>query len=316
MKEDLKAGTLSAGEGQKKQGMLEVPGAGISLPVTLINGAHPGKTLLITSGVHGGEYPGIETAIELAGLLDPAGLSGSVILVHPANPNAFWARVSYVNPGDGKNLNRSFPGNAEGTQTEKIAHFITTEMMEQADFCVDLHGGDLHEELPPYAIYSGAGSDEVMAASREAAARLTVRYIVKSAATAGVYGCAALKGIPSILIERGGRGLWSEEEVAEFREDLMRLMRHLGILPGEVAPCEPPLEFKGSKVIQAPCDGCWYPMAKPEERLQAGQKIGEIRDCFGKTLFEAFTECEGFLLYRIVSLAVSEGAPVISYALL
>lgn len=316
MSEELKVGSLCAAPGQKVQAMVAIPGVGVSLPVTLINGAHAGKTLLVTSGVHGGEYPGIQTAIELAAQLDPAELHGRVILVHPANPNAFLARVSYINPADGKNLNRSFPGNPNGTQTERIAHFISSEMMDQADFCVDLHGGDLHEELPPYAIYSGAGSEEVMAASREAACQLTVRYIVKSAAIGGVYGCAAVKGVPGMLIERGSMGLWSEEEVAEYREDILRLMRHLGILTGENTPVEEPKEFRGSKVFRAPSDGCWYPMVKPEEPVHAGQKLGEVRDCFGNLIYEAVAEEDGFLLYRIVSLAVNADAPLCSYALL
>ena len=312
----LTVGSLTAREGEKVQGMVEIPGGSIQLPVTLVNGTRPGKTLLITSGVHGGEYVGIQAAIETAASLQPEEVQGQVILVHPANPNAFYQRVSYINPGDGKNLNRSFPGDPNGTQTERMAHFIATQMVDQADFCVDLHGGDLHEELSSYAIYSDASTPENMAVSLEAARQLTVRYIHKSAATGGLYGCSALRGIPGILIERGCRGLWTPQEVADYREDLCRLMRHLGILPGTNAPAPSPVEFQYSKVLRAPKDGCWYPMASPGDWIAPGQKLGELRDCFGNLLFEAVAQEEGMLLYRIVSLAVNEGSPLCSYVLL
>ena len=155
-----------------------------------------------------------------------------------------------------------------------------------------------------------------MAVSLEAARQLTVRYIHKSAATGGLYGCSALRGIPGILIERGCRGLWTPQEVADYREDLCRLMRHLGILPGTNAPAPSPVEFQYSKVLRAPKDGCWYPMASPGDWIAPGQKLGELRDCFGNLLFEAVAQEEGMLLYRIVSLAVNEGSPLCSYVLL
>ena len=86
----LTVGSLTAREGEKVQGMVEIPGGSIQLPVTLVNGVRPGKTLLITSGVHGGEYVGIQAAIETAASLQPEEVQGQVILVHPANPNAFY----------------------------------------------------------------------------------------------------------------------------------------------------------------------------------------------------------------------------------
>lgn len=313
MKADLKVGTLCAQAGEKTRGILSVPGGAAKLPTTLINGAKAGKTVLLTSGIHGGEYPGIQAAIELARELEPAALHGKVILVHPANPAAFTARVSYINPTDGKNLNRAFPGDAAGTETERLADFITREMIAQADFSCDMHGGDLHEALPPYVIYSAAGDGQTAEQARDAAKTFDVGFILRSVATGGIYGNAARRGIPGILVERGGCGLWSRAEVDAYKADILNLLRHLGLLGGEVTRRDRVDEVVENVVVRASQDGFWYPFAQPEERVSKGQKIGELRDAFGEVLDTYFADFDAMIIYIITSLAVNDGAPVISY---
>lgn len=121
---------------------------GYSMPITVVNGAFDGPTVLITSGIHGGEYPGIQTAIELSNELDAAKIHGQVILIHPVNTQAFKARVSYCVPQDGKNINRVFPGRKDGTLAEQTAYVVSEEFQSRADYYLDLHGGDLHERYP------------------------------------------------------------------------------------------------------------------------------------------------------------------------
>ena len=70
----LEVGALRAAPGTKVTGFLEVPGTPIAMPVTVVRGAAPGPVLSVTAGVHGGEYPGIEAAIQTARALDPAGI--------------------------------------------------------------------------------------------------------------------------------------------------------------------------------------------------------------------------------------------------
>ena len=86
---EFKVGSLVAAEGTKVQGYLEVPGTPVKMPITLINGVNEGKTVVITGGTHGGEYPGVETSIRLAKTLDPQEVSGQIAIVHPVNVPAF-----------------------------------------------------------------------------------------------------------------------------------------------------------------------------------------------------------------------------------
>ena len=80
---EFEVGSITAAEGTKVQTYLEVPGTPVKMPITLINGVNPGKTVVITGGTHGGEYPGVETSIRLAKNLDPQEVSGQIAIVHP-----------------------------------------------------------------------------------------------------------------------------------------------------------------------------------------------------------------------------------------
>ncbi|MDO4536474.1 MAG: M14 family metallopeptidase [Clostridium perfringens] len=199
----LKLGDLVANIGEKKQGFVNVYDTDYSMPVTLINGEGLGKTILITGGIHGCEYTAIQTVMELAKEINPKDVKGKIIIIHPVNIQAFKKKVSAVVVEDNKNLNREFPGNINGTITEKISYFIENECHSQCDFYVDLHGGDLYEMATNFVYYPGIAEESVINKSKEIASLLNVDYMVKSGAKTGSYNYAAIKGVPSILIEKG-----------------------------------------------------------------------------------------------------------------
>src|SRR5580658_4806827 len=142
--------------------MIEIPAAqdaGTQIPVTTIEGAQPGPTLALIAGNHGYEYPPILALQELRTQIDPASLSGIVIMVHVANMPSFLGRTIYFSPVDGKNLNRVYPGRADGTVSERIAYAITQQIIDRADYVLDLHCGDGNEWLRPY-VYQTVTADE------------------------------------------------------------------------------------------------------------------------------------------------------------
>lgn len=310
MAEVFRVGNLTAQPGTKVRGFLKVINSDLEMPITLINGAKPGKTVVITGGTHGGEYPGIETAIRLAQQLEPAEVSGRLAIVHPVNTTAFLAKTQYVGPLDGKNLNRVFPGKATGTISERIAYTITTELHAQAEFYMDLHGGDIHEALVPFVLYPAGAREEVVRASREAASLFGVKYVVGSYSTNGTYGSAAMQGVPGILAEIGQCGLWSEEEVERYIRGVKNVLRHLGVLPGEGQRFDDVVYLPKMVGVNAEHTGCWYPRVKPGDRVTRGEKMGEIRDYFGRVLGEYYAPGDGVVLYVISSLAINAGEPV------
>ena len=149
----LRVGEIAAQPGQQASGYIVVPdGAdpGTRIPVSVFNGATPGPVLALIAGTHGSEYTSIVALQRVRARLDPARLKGAVILVHMANPTTFYGRRIYFSP-DGKNLNRVYPGQADGTLSQRIAHAITTQVIAPATHVVDMHCGDGNESLRPYS---------------------------------------------------------------------------------------------------------------------------------------------------------------------
>lgn len=312
MLKDFQVGSLVAKVGEKVQGYLPVVGCSFGLPITLINGTKPGKTVIITGGTHGGEYPGIETAIRLANALLPEEIEGRLAIVHPVNVPAFLAKTQYVGPDDGKNLNREYPGKAMGTVTQRIAYTISEQLFKQGDFYLDLHGGDIHEALTPFVFYSMAGTVADGQYAKEVAAMMGIEYVVASHSANGAFGCAAAMGVPSILAEIGGCGLWSEEEVTRYLLGVKNALAYLGVLSQQVADLGEVTYLEGMVGLNAEATGCWYPSVALNQVVAAGEKIGEIKDYFGQALGEYYAPQGGRILYVISSLAINVGDPLIA----
>ena len=139
----------------KKKILLHVPKTGMTIPATLICGRETGKTITVSAGVHSREYIGIEALIRLAQELTPENVQGTILLLHCCNYDGFLSRSADVVPHDGKNLNREFPGTVDGTQTQRLAAFLETEIIRNTDCLVDLHSGGFCENLIPHAYYHG-----------------------------------------------------------------------------------------------------------------------------------------------------------------
>lgn len=298
----------------KKRGFLPVPGTAIELPYTDIRGSHEGPTLLVTGGVHGGEYPGIESAIRFASALDPALLHGRVKVIHLSNPPAFFQKRQYVSPLDDKNLNRVFPGNREGSPTERVAAVIM-EALKDADFWVDLHGGDIHEALIPFTIFSDRGGSSVVDAAEAMARAYGIRHILRSSAIAGgSYAAAAEQGIPAILTESGQVGQLDESAVTVHLTGLQNLLRHLKMLSGTGPdPVEDPLLTRFAW-ISSPATGLYYGALQVGQSVEAGQLGGVIKDAFGEIVKEVLVPQDGVVLFAVTSLAINTGEPLFAVA--
>ena len=104
MKKEISICNITAKPDQKAQGFINILDTETKMPITIINGQKEGKTVLITAGVHGWEYPGIRTAIELAKEINPQDVSGNIIIVHVVNTAGFEKRRAAIMPEDDKNI--------------------------------------------------------------------------------------------------------------------------------------------------------------------------------------------------------------------
>lgn len=289
---------------------IHVEGTELHVPHVLLCGEQPGPTVLITAGIHNAEYVGIQAAIELSNELDVSMLRGNVVLVPLVNRSGFENRTMSRVFEDGKNLNRVFPGDREGSEAERLAHMLFEVFIRNADAYIDLHCGDGYETLIPYCYYLGDAPAEETA--KRMVECVNVKYVVRShCRTGGAYNLASLHGVPSVLIERGQLSLFSREEIEADKADVRSILRRLGVLDGNWTryPKQELLEYNDD----APCTGCWYPEKKPGDRLRKGEKLGEIRDYFGKSLFTELAPADGVLLYQTASLNIIEKGPMVSY---
>ena len=301
--------------GEKWSGELELANGDIRLPATVLHGNGTGKTMLITAGVHAGEYVGIQAAIELSQKLKIEKVNGTIIIVKVMNRPAFEARNGSMGLDDGKNLNREFPGNPDGTEMERLAWAISQELQPAADYYIDLHSGDDYEKLTPYVYYAGAAAEEVVSFSRQMAEQVDVPYMVKSnVASGGSYNYAASQGIPSILIERGGMGDWTYEEVRSTRRDVRNILCHLGIYQGlKDFRTYYPLDVADVRYQDAEENGLWYPFKKVGDMIQEGDILGEVRDYEGNVKEVSVAEFDGVLLYQCGTLQVLGNGPMVTY---
>ena len=292
-------------------GILPVRG-GPGLPVWMLCGASDGPTLVLTAGVHGCEYVGIVTLRQLFARLSPAQIRGRVILLPLVNGEGFYAGSKQVVPSDGKNINRVFPPPAEGTMAQEIARTVVEQIYPNADFLLDLHGGDVNEAMTPLVFYPATAAPDVTAQAKAAAQHLEVMYRIPSTVQNGLYSYAAQCGIPSLLMEVGGMGLWTEKQVEMELRSIQSLMGYLDMGPAPVKNIRQK-EAKEMCYAEAESSGLWFPEVKPEQLISAGQMLGRIEDLEGHILQTVHARWDGIVLYHTVSLGVAAEDALLAY---
>jgi hypothetical protein len=314
-------GKISAPPGTKASGFVEIPARpgdeGTKIPVTVIHGAKAGPVLGLVAGTHGYEYSPIMAMQRLPANVDPKELTGTMIIVHVANMPSFHARTIYYSPADGKNLNRVYPGRADGTLSERIAEAITREVIEKSDYVVDLHCGDGNEALRPYSYWMTSGTPEVNEKSRQMAIAFGLDHIVidnersadpqKSVYTSNT---AITRGKPSITTETGGMGRVDTDGADLAEAGVFNLLRHFNMLPGVPRRAESIVWMDKNEVLRSPADGLLHPKVQPGHTLAKGAVVSVLTDYFGSVLHEFRANFAGVVLYVVATPPVKKDEPV------
>ncbi len=300
-------GTASASRGQRATGVIAVPpgsDAGLDIPVAVVHGARPGPVLVLVAGAHGTEYASIVAIERLIEGLDPAGMSGTVILVPLINIASFEQKVPHVNPVDGKSMNRFYPGKADGTQTERALYAITHQIVEASDYLIDFHGGDLDEDLRPYSYWVKIGNEKQDAESRRMVLAFGLDTIIVAtdrpkdpSASRYLDVTASLRGKPSITVEAGRAGNVDPDDVSALVDGSLSVMRLLKILPGAPAMVENPVWIETVKTVASDQSGIFYPMVARGSYVAKGMRLGYVTDYVGRTIFVARAPEAGVVLY-------------------
>jgi len=305
---DFTVGSATAASGQKATGYITVPAgvdAAASIPVIVVNGARPGPVLALVAGSHGTEYASILALQQLAQAADPATLSGTLIIVPLINVPSFTQKVPHLNPVDGKNMNRFYPGKPDGTQTERASWAIGKQVVEKCDYLIDLHGGDLDENLRRYSYWAETGKAAQDAASKAMVLAFGLDHIIMQDFRTPVAPGGAVTitrfasgiGKPCVTAEAGHAGVSDADDVNALVQGCWNVARHLKMLAGQSSQVEHPLWLSRVSVVNSEVDGVFYPLVGPEAYLSQGMKIGYVTDYFGKRIWDATSPIAGVVLY-------------------
>jgi len=303
----MKVGTVTVARGQKATGTLDVPAgrdAGTRIPVAVVHGGRPGPVLALVAGSHGTEYSSIVALERLIDQLEPAQVSGTVIVVPLVNLASFEQRVAHLNPVDGKNMNRFYPGNMTGTQTERASAVITKEVVEQCDHLIDLHGGDTDESLRPYSYWTVTGNAAQDRVAHDMALAFGLDHVIIStdrptdpAASRYLENTATTRGKPSLTAEAGHAGTVETDDVNALVGGCLNVMRYLKMMAGEAKLVEHPVWLDGTRSVTSEVGGMFYPLIKRGMYAAEGMSIGYVTDYVGRKILDVRAPVSGVVLF-------------------
>lgn len=288
----------------------------IRVPFVEIEGARDGPTLAAVAGVHGSEYVGITAAMMLAQTLDPLQLRGRVRIVTIANVPGYLARSMHINPVDGQNLGRCFPGDPAGSYGDAVAAVVFDAAAKGADYLIDLHGGDLEEELAAYSSWPETGNEKVDRLSERLAHVVDYPRILKKSKTkeftrGGLYDAAAhLLGVPAILVEAGSHGELDTELVELQFGGLTNALIEFDMIDGTPTHERHPVYLSGFVSVKSPIDGAFYPSVHAGDLIAKGATLGELRDLFGTAVGPVLSPMDAVVLGIITTTAMPRDAMV------
>lgn len=315
--ETLSIGSAVAAPGQMARGILKVPAGadgGYDIPVIVVNGARPGPRLALVAGLHGAEFASVVALQQLADRIQPRNLAGSVIIVPLVNTSGFAGLTPRVNPVDGKNMNRHFPGTSTGTQTERASHVLTQEVLGVADYVIDYHGGDLNEDLHPYSYWIQTGNNETDAEHHALLRAFGSPFIIKypapdlTAATAKLLPTAAVVlGKPSITVMAGKAGRADADDIASLVDGTLRVLSELNMTRTAPPAAAAPKYVAKTVYVNSDVTGVFYPIVRPGMSVRRGQALGYVTDLQGVRVFDAAAPEDGVVLFRNSTAAAVKG---------
>lgn len=275
--------------------------AELNLRVNVIRGRKPGPVLFVTAGVHGDELNGVEIARQLLGH-SFAGLKGDLLIVPVVNMSAFLLRSRYL--PDRRDLNRLFPGNADGSFGARIARTLMDEVVKQST-----HGIDLHSAATGRTNLPQTRMADRVEGSREMAKSFGAPVMLKAGNREGSLRSACEKlGMPYVLFEAGEANRLDLPSVTFGLRGVMRVMRGLGMLRKKSKDGEHPSAFcTGSSWLRASDGGLFRSFVPLGKAVEVGQILGVIGDPFGNAETNVISDQEGIVIGRTTASIVDEG---------
>ncbi len=287
-------GTATAAPGEIATGRLQVgelrDGSQFGLPVCVVNGAEDGRTLYLQAASDGDELNGVGVVQRLVPRLDPASLTGTILIVGIVNYHGFQI-AEHRNPIDDTKINRAYPGNEDGSSSDRIAN-ATFEVATRADYVLDLHQGSTSRMLNEARVRCGR-HHRLHADCLELAKLFGTGYILDQKGPEGQLArVVADEGIPAIDPELGGSVGWDVESIEYGVQGVLNVLRGYGFLEGQVETTTQ-TRAAGFDRYNAPAGGLVRFRAELGDPVQRNDPLFEITDCFGTRTTEVTADAGG-----------------------
>jgi len=301
-------GSATAQRGTTATGVIAVPAgsdSALDIPVAVIHGVRPGPIVAFVAGSHGTEYSSIIAMQRLIPRIDAAKLAGTVIIVPIINIASWTSMTPHMNPIDRKSMNGGYPGDASGTQTQRALAAITAQVVTPADVVVDLHGGDLDENLRPYSYWFRGGK----AAQDSAALKLIMAFgldhvivtdVDPAAPNAGrsLSGQALVRGKTVLVAEAGRSGVVAPSDVTSLVDGSLNVLAALKMLERSYTPMRRPMWLDGAGArIAADSAGVFIASVDRDARVAKGQLLGYTTDFLGRKTGEIRSPIDGLVTF-------------------
>lgn len=261
----------------------------IDVPVAEFVGKTPGKTLLVTGGMDGDEYASIEACYRFINRLSPSDITGKIIMIPIVNVPGFWEEKS-INPFDQKYLKFVGIGNARGSPTQRLVHWLVDTYAKKSDLWLDLHGGTRTETMANFLWAWETKVADIDIFVKKFIADNTSRFGIieqqrfptgKAAALARM-GCAYIQG------EAGGSGRRLEKDIRQHEMWIVAALENMGLMKSDQT-LTPQSSTKSSSIIYSKIDyircrkpGLWYPADTTIRVVKKGETLGVVRSLDGK----------------------------------
>ena len=277
----------------------------VNMSIHVVHGAQAGPTIFVSAAIHGDEVIGVEIVRRLLGGLDPAHMRGTLLAIPVVNAFGFLAHSRYL--PDRRDLNRSFPGSAEGSLAARLARLFLDEVVERCSLGIDLHSAAIHRTNLPQLRISPAHEE-----TRKLAEAFGAPVIIPSPLRDGSMRAAARDRGVDVLLYEAGEGLrFDETAVRAGTSGILRVMRALDMV-GEATdlPADPPapaVHALSSKWVRAPEAGLVRVYRDVGEVVARDDVLAVVADPFGEREHEVRATQAGLVIGRVTMPVVNAG---------
>ena len=286
---------------------VDIPMAGlythtpVTLPVHVVHGHRAGPVLFVSAAVHGDEINGVEIIRRLIRSPALGKLRGTLLAVPIVNVFGFHNRSRYL--PDRRDLNRSFPGSEQGSMASRVANLFLREIVQRADYGVDLHTAAIHRDNLPQ-VRANLSNEQI----ERMAMAFGAPVVIHSEGIEGSLRMAAMEqGVPMILYEAGEALRFDELCIRTGLRGVVEVMRTLGMLPRPKAKRRPAILLRSSVWVRAPKSGILRSVVSLGTSVASGDTLGIVSDPFGEREVEIVSTADGVIIGRANLPLVYEG---------